>query len=168
MSDEPRVSNEEASSEGGASDERTFMMGQFAAKFPTDRLYARNQMWALPIEKGWRFGFSAYAVRLLQDVYFLDWTVDVGATLQLKQAIGAIESKKAESELYAPIAGVLRSINRELLKDPSLINVDKYGRGWLFEIEGEGLELLQPDAYLEYLATVWETTQRLIKGQMNE
>jgi glycine cleavage system H protein len=146
-----------------------FLMGKFEAQFPTDRLYAKNHMWAQRTAGGpIRFGFSAYAVRLLQDVYFLDWIVDAGVTLAEKQQIGAIESKKAESDLFAPIAGRLVQFNQELLSDPSAINVDTYGPGWLFEIDSPGEALLTPEQYLEHLASVWEVTQRTIKGQMNE
>ena len=80
----------------------------------------------------------------LQDVYFLDWSVDAGTQLAEKQEIGSIESKKAESSLYAPIAGRLVRFNEELLSDPSAINVDKYGGGWLFEIEGPGDSAARP------------------------
>ncbi|MBC7855434.1 MAG: glycine cleavage system protein H [Pirellulaceae bacterium] len=146
----------------------TFMMGNFAAEFPTDRVYARNHMWADDRGGVLRFGFTAYAVRLLQDVYFLDWTVDAGSALALKQEIGQIESKKAESSLYAPAAGTLVCFNEELLSDPSAINVDKYGGGWLFEMQTAGEELITAEQYLEHLAAVWEVTQRTIKGQMNE
>lgn len=147
----------------------TFMMGNFAAEFPTDRQYAKNHMWGQRREGGlFRFGFAAYAVRLLQDVYFLDWSVDVGTMLSEKHEIGSIESKKAESSLYSPIAGKLVRFNEELLSDPSGINLDKYAAGWLFEIEGPGDTLLEPAGYIEHVASVWEVTQRLIKGQMNE
>jgi glycine cleavage system H protein len=146
----------------------TFMMGNFAAEFPTDRHYAKNHMWAETRGDMTRFGFTAYAVRLLQDVYFLDWTVDAGAALALKQEIGQIESKKAESSLYSPAAGTLVCFNEELLSDPSAINVDKYGGGWLFELQTAGEELITAEQYLEHLAAVWEVTQRTIKGQMNE
>ena len=112
--------------------ERVFMMGEFAAHFPSDRHYARNHMWAMGTNGQWKFGFTAYAVRLLQDVYFLDWTVAPETTLQEKAEIGSIESKKAESDLYAPIAGTVLRLNDQLLSDPSTINVDKYGDGWLF------------------------------------
>jgi glycine cleavage system H protein len=145
-----------------------FMMGQFEAHFPTDRLYAKNHMWGLRGDSAIRFGFTAYAVRLLQDIYFLEWTVDAGVPLTERQEIGAIESKKAESSLYSPIAGRLFKFNLQLMKDPSTINVDKYGAGWLFEIEGAGESLLTPDEYLIHLASVWEVTQRTIKGQLNE
>ncbi len=146
----------------------TFMMGEFAAIFPTDRKYAKNHMWAMPQAADvYRFGFTAYAVRLLQDVYFLEWSVDAGATLAERQEIGAIESKKAESALYSPIAGRLPRFNDDLLADPSTINVDKYGAGWLFDIEGSG-DLMSAADYIQHLESVWEVTQRTIKGQLND
>jgi glycine cleavage system H protein len=150
------------------SDELVFMMGQFTARFPTDRLYAKNHMWALPTADGHRFGFSAYAIRLLQDVYFLDWTIDAGTPLRARQEIGAIESSKAESDLYAPIAGVLSEFNQSVLGDPALINVDPYGRGWLFELAGDPAELLSPADYMVHLEAAWKIAERTIKGQMNE
>ena len=146
-----------------------FMMGEFAAEFPTDRQYARNHMWALTSEGVIRFGFSAYAVRLLQDVYFLDWNLAAPAALRQQQEIGSIESKKAESSLYAPVSGQLTTFNDKLLADPSTINTDKYGQGWLFEVEPAELELplLTAAEYIEHLDGVWKITQQTIKGQLN-
>ncbi|MEX2140596.1 MAG: glycine cleavage system protein H [Pirellulales bacterium] len=158
-------------------DELIFMMGKFEARFPTERKYAKNHMWAKAVDEGppasgeaklWRFGFSAYAVRLLQDVYFLDWTIDAGTALKERQPIGNIESSKAESELYAPVAGALVEFNQELLTDPSGINVDTYSRGWLFAMQSIGDALLSPDEYLMHLETAWKVAERTIKGQMNE
>lgn len=150
------------------SEHLTFLMGNFEAHFPADRQYTRNHMWAQRQGDVIRFGFTAYAVRLLQDVYFLDWIVAEGTALAEKQEIGQIESKKAESSLYAPIAGTLVRFNQELLSDPSAINVDKYGGGWLFELRSPQPALLSPAEYIEHLTKVWEVTQRTIKGQMNE
>lgn len=125
-------------------------------------------MWALATDGGFRFGFSAYAVRLLQDVYFLDWCVDAPSELKEKQEIGSIESSKAESALYAPMAGRLERFNQDLLGDPSTINVEPYGRGWLFDIDGRGGELLSPEEYLIHLEAAWKVAERTIKGQFNE
>ena len=125
-------------------------------------------MWALAIDGGYRFGFTAYAVRLLQDVYFLDWGVDAGTQLREKQEMGSIESSKAESSLYAPMGGELTRLNEDLLADPSAINVDSYGRGWLFEIAGASSDLLPPNAYLIHLEAAWKVAERTIKGQVNE
>jgi len=149
------------------SDELAFAMGEFQALFPVDRQYAKNHMWATRNGDRYRFGFAAYAVRLLQDVYFLDWSVDAPCRLKSGQEIGAIESKKAESTLYAPIAGQLTEFNSAVIQDPSTINTDKYANGWLFEIQGTGTELLSPQDYVDLLDSVWEKTQRTIKGQMN-
>jgi glycine cleavage system H protein len=145
-----------------------FLMGRYEAHLPTDRRYAKNHMWALAQAGGYRFGFTAYAVRLLQDVYFLDWIVAPGDPLERLQEIGSIESKKADSALYAPIAGRLAALNADLMADPSGINLDPYGAGWLLDIAGAGAELLDPEAYLQHLAAVWEVTQRTLKGQLNQ
>ena len=118
----------------------TFAMGEFEATFPKDRHYAQNHMWAHCMVNGaesapgstqqtWRFGLSAYAVRLLQDVYFLDWELEPPSEMASRQMIGAIESKKAESDLYAPLAGTLSAINEDVLSDPSLINADPLRKG---------------------------------------
>lgn len=150
------------------SDDLVFMMGNFEARFPTDRQYAKNHMWARTNGGVIRFGFSRYAVRLLQDVYFLDWCVDAGAHLKERQQIGSIESKKAESDLFSPVDGTLVRFNESLLSDPSTINVDTYGDGWLFEMDGNGTTLFSPQRYIDHLESVWEVTQRTIKGQLNE
>ncbi|MGN6133048.1 MAG: glycine cleavage system protein H [Aureliella sp.] len=152
--------------------ELVFMMGNFEARFPTDRLYAKNHMWALACgelgdETRFRFGLTAYAVRLLQDVYFLDLTIEAGMHLGSKQEIGSIESKKAESSLYTPASGTVTSVNSGLIDDPTAINLDKYGAGWMFELATAGREFLQPQAYIDHLQAAWEVAQRTIKGQVN-
>ena len=144
-----------------------FMMGKFEAEFPTDRQYSRNHMWAKPHGQVVRFGFTAYAVRLLLDVYFLEWCVDEGDELTQRQTIGAIESKKAESDLFAPIDGKLIRFNGELMDDPSVINRDKYAGGWLFELQPNSNDLLTPHEYVDHLSAVWEITQRTLKGQLS-
>lgn len=149
--------------------ELVFMMGEFESRFPTDRLYAKNHMWAQTRSNGGlRFGLSAYAVRLLQDVYFLDLIIEPRMRLSARQEIGSIESKKAESSLYSPLGGEVRRVNEQLLQDPTAINLDKYGSGWMFELHaGDDSPLLTPAEYLEHLTAAWEIAQRTIKGQAN-
>jgi glycine cleavage system H protein len=152
-------------------DDLTFMMGKFPAVLPGYLRYARNHMWALPLSDRpglWRFGFTSYAIRLMQDVYFLDWQVSAGDDLTLLQEIGHIETSKAESALFAPLAGTLIQLNEALLQDPSGINVDGYGGGWLFELEARAADgLMDVSEYNQFLAEGWEKTQRLIKGKIN-
>jgi glycine cleavage system H protein len=144
----------------------TFMMGKFAAELPADRRYCRNHMWCASASDVQRFGFTTYAVRLMQDVYFLDWEVNAGDALTLKQKIGHIETSKAMSDLFAPIAGTLVRFNPDLLNDPAAINVDMYGKGWLFEMSGVGMETLSVEEYYTFLEAGWEKTQNMLKGHM--
>ncbi|MBM4069580.1 MAG: glycine cleavage system protein H [Planctomycetes bacterium] len=147
----------------------TFMMGKYPAVLPAELRYARNHMWCRAADGRARFGFSSYAVRLMQDVYFLDWQVNVGDVLEVKQSIGHIETSKAQSDLFAPIAGKLAVINEELLKDPSAINVDNHGTGWLFDMEhaeGGDAGTMSVQEYYQFLEANWENTQRILKGQI--
>ncbi len=150
-------------------DDRTFMMGKFPAVLPGGLRYARNHMWASPAGEGrLRFGFTSYAIRLMQDVYFLDWCVSAGDRVELLQQVGHIETSKAVSDLFAPLSGTLAAFNPALLDDPSGINVDGYGAGWLFEMEtADRGPLMDVEAYEQFLADGWEKTQRLIKGKIN-
>jgi glycine cleavage system H protein len=144
----------------------TFMMGKYAALIPTDLRYARNHMWGREEGGAWRFGFTSYAVRLMKDVYFIDWIIDANSPVALKQHIGHVETSKAQSELFAPIAGTLTQFNQEVLRDPSAINADNHGAGWIFEITGEGIGTMTPDEYHKFLDAGWETTQRILKGHV--
>jgi glycine cleavage system H protein len=148
-------------------DDLTFLMGKFEAHLPGDLRYARNHMWCRDQAGRLRFGFTSYAVRLMQDVYFLDWQVSGGDRVEQSQQIGHIETSKAVSDLFAPIAGTISAFNAELLDDPSAINVDKYGAGWLFEMEGDCSQSMRVEEYHQFLAANWEKTQRLIKGKIN-
>ena len=69
------------------SDTLSFMMGKYEARIPTDRRYSENHLWLKTDDEGARVGFTAYSVRLLQDVYFLDWTIDAGASVAKKQVM---------------------------------------------------------------------------------
>jgi glycine cleavage system H protein len=150
-------------------DAMTFLMGKYPAELPGELSYARNHMWAREVVPGrWRFGFTSYAIRLMKDVYFLDWSISAGDPVALLQEIGHVETSKAESDLFSPLAGTLAAFNQALLADPSAINVDGHGAGWLFEIESdEAGPLMDVAAYHQFLSSTWENTQRVIKGKIN-
>jgi glycine cleavage system H protein len=148
-------------------DDLVFMMGKYAAPIPGDRFYAENHLWLQPNGDVFRVGFTSYSVRLLQDVYFLSWSIDSGTEVRRKQEIGEVESSKAVSSLYAPCDGHVGQFHDKPLNDPSVINTDNYQHGWLYEFQ-TGERLLSPREYVDLLAAGWEKTQRMIKGQMNE
>ncbi|MCA9047724.1 MAG: glycine cleavage system protein H [Planctomycetaceae bacterium] len=145
-----------------------FMMGQYKAVIPADRMYSRRHMWLQEQSDGiFRVGFTSYSVRLLQDVYFLEWSIDPQTNVGDRQEIGEIESSKAVSALYTPCAGTILEFNEALLNDPSGINADNYGSGWLYSIRPQG-PLITAEEYVRVLADGWQETQRTIKGQMNQ
>lgn len=147
---------------------RTFLMGKHPAPLPGDLRYCKNHMWCRPGTDGpHQFGFTSYAVRLMQDVYFLEWRIEPGL-VTAKQEIGYIETQKATSGLYAPFEGRITKFNAALLDDPGTINVDGYGRGWLFEFRGDLDDTLDVDAYFTHLEAGWDATQRILKGQVNK
>jgi glycine cleavage system H protein len=143
-----------------------FMMGRSPAFLPTDREYARNHMWALGAEDGYRVGLSAYAVKLLGDLRLLDWSAEAGAAVTAGQQIGFIEGSKATSDLYAPMGGTVQEINDAVVADPTLINSNLYDAGWLMMIAGNGEGLLSPEDYLSHLEASWPLAQRILKGQL--
>jgi glycine cleavage system H protein len=147
-------------------EERVFMMGNFPAKIPGDRAYSENHVWLRQEGDSYRVGFTAYSVRLLQDVYFLQWSIEPQTMLRRRAEIGEIESSKALSTLYAPFDGRVTEFNEALLSDPSLINVDPYDRGWLYRFQTEAT-MMDADAYVRVLEAGWEDTQRHLKGQIN-
>ena len=148
-------------------DPLVFMMGKFEARFPVDRAYFESHLWGQQAGDLLRVGLTSYAVRLLQDVYFLDWQIDPDTPVRRKQAIGEIESSKAMSTLYAPADGRIVRFNEALLNDPSLINADNYEQGWLYEFVTIS-PLLSPEDYLKVLDAGWDQTQRMLKNQFNE
>lgn len=143
-----------------------FMMGKYEARIPGDRYYSENHLWLKPQGDAAQVGFTAYSVRLLQDVYFLDWSIDADTQVRKKQEIGEIESSKALSTLYAPAEGRVLDFNDGVLADPSAINTDNYGSGWLFRFD-TGAQFMDPPEYVKLLEEGWEETQRHLKGQIN-
>ena len=143
-----------------------FMMGKYEVRIPVDRQYSENHLWLKQSPDGFRVGFTSYSVRLLQDVYFLDWSIDPHSDVRQKKEIGEIESSKALSSLYAPFDGRILDFNQRLLDDPSTINTDNYCEGWLFNFQ-TNVEPLDPAAYLQVLQDGWEETQRHLKGQIH-
>ncbi len=169
-------------------DELEFPLGRARIGIPADRLYTRTHMWCLPLDQLagmggcvpvradaedrpadalWRVGFTAFAMTLIRDVFFLDWEHELdGSHVSAGQEVGTVESAKAVSSIHSPLAGRLLRFNLELLDDPSLLNADCYGRGWLFELSASrGETLMGPVEYHKLLTDTWPDVQRKLKGR---
>lgn len=94
-----------------------------------------------------RVGITTVATDSLGDIVFVDLP-EVGAEIIAGEPCGEVESTKAVSELYAPVGGTVTAVNDAVIDDPSIINTDPYGDGWLYsvQVEDEG-DLLDADEY---------------------
>lgn len=96
-----------------------------------------------------RIGITAHAAEQLGDVIFVELP-DVGASVSAGQIYGEVESTKSVSELYSPISGQVTAVNEAVVNDPTLINSDPYGAGWLLEVSVTEVptDLLSAEQYL--------------------
>ena len=78
-------------------------------------------------------GITDYAQGELGDIVYVDLP-DVGASFDRMEVFGTIEAVKAVSELFCPVSGEIVEVNATLDGDPSLINTDPYGDGWMIKI----------------------------------
>jgi glycine cleavage system H protein len=108
------------------------------SKIPTDLQYAKSHEWLRPLSDGnVEVGISDHAQAALGDLVFVQLP-EVGRTLTAGEACAVVESVKAASDLYAPVAGTVVAVNDALGKEPELINQDCYGRGWVMRLKPDG------------------------------
>lgn len=100
---------------------------------PDDRRYLESHEWHKPEGDVVLIGISQFAVDELTDITYLEITAEVA--IDKGDALGEIESVKATSELYSGIAGEVVEINQAVVDDPSLINRDCYGDGWIVKLK---------------------------------
>jgi glycine cleavage system H protein len=119
--------------------------------FPDDVRYAESHEWARSEGERVKIGISDYAQDQLGDIVFVELP-EVGDTLGKGEEFGTVESVKAVSELYMPVAGEVVAINSSLEDAPEKVNNTPYGDGWMVEIKAENLpeldDLMDNDAYL--------------------
>lgn len=100
---------------------------------PSDLRYSNDHEWAKRENDRVRVGITDYAQDALGDVVFVDLP-KVGDTVAVGGVMGEVESTKSVSEIYAPVAGTIASVNEALTSSPELVNSDPYGAGWICEI----------------------------------
>lgn len=115
---------------------------------PTDRKYAKTHEWVKLDGDIATIGITQFAQEQLGDLTFVEMPA-VGDTIEQGQEFGSVESVKAASELYAPIAGEVIEINDELEDAPEKINDSPYEEGWMIKVRvtSESDELLDAEGY---------------------
>jgi glycine cleavage system H protein len=114
-----------------------------------ERRYTKTHEWVVVDGKTVTVGITDFAQSQLGDVVFLELP-SPGRKLAVREAFGVIESVKAASDLYAPVAGRVSAVNDKLTSNPELVNQDPYGDGWILKLELSGelpADLLDEAAY---------------------
>jgi glycine cleavage system H protein len=101
--------------------------------YPADCKYTKDHEWIRVTGETGRVGITDFAQKQLGDVVYLDLP-QVGRTLRVGESFGTVESVKAVSELYSPVAGQVTAVNSVLAEKPESVNSDPHG-SWMIEIQ---------------------------------
>ncbi|WP_445180515.1 glycine cleavage system protein GcvH [Pseudomonas sp. McL0111] len=120
------------------------------SNIPAELRFAESHEWArLEADGTVTVGISDHAQEALGDVVFVELT-EVGKVFAAAEQAGVVESVKAASDIYSPIAGAVIAVNEELSGSPELLNSDPYG-AWIFKLKPDNAadleKLLDADAY---------------------
>jgi glycine cleavage system H protein len=102
-----------------------------------ERRYTKTHEWVTVDGKHATIGITDFAQSQLGDVVFLELP-STGRKLAERETFGVIESVKAASDLYSPVAGRIVEVNDKLAGKPELINSDPYGDGWILKLDLSG------------------------------
>lgn len=100
---------------------------------PTDRVYSESHEWHKLEGDTITLGITRYAVDQLTDVTYVEMKPP-GTKVNAGDAVGEVESVKTTSDIYCAVAGEIVEVNTKLSDDPSLVNSDPYGEGWLVKV----------------------------------
>lgn len=121
------------------------------SELPGDLLYTKEHEWLRREDDGSvTVGITEHAQAALGDLVYVELPEE-GQDLEADGEMAVVESVKAASDVYAPIAGTVVAVNEDLADDPEKINGDPYGEGWIVRIQPGGdsdeSQLMSPDDY---------------------
>lgn len=126
--------------------------------------YTKEHIWVKIENDVATIGITDYAQSQLGDAVFIELP-EVGREVESGEVIATVESIKAVSEIYSPLTGKIISINEDLANEPSLLNSDPYGDGWICDIQIKDLteveDLMTADDYRAYLEAITEEEEWL-------
>jgi glycine cleavage system H protein len=101
------------------------------------RYYTETHEWVTVDDNTATIGITEFAQAQLGDVVFLELP-RVGKLLEAGDSFGVVESVKAASDLYSPVAGTVEEVNESLNANPEQVNTDPFGSGWLIKVRLNG------------------------------
>ncbi len=126
------------------------------SNLPADLRYAKSHEWLRPESDGTvTIGITDYAQNSLGDITYVQVS-KVGAALKAGETFGVVESVKAASDLYMPVAGTVVAVNGALDAAPETVNRSPYAAGWMLKLKpadaGAAGAMLDAAAYAKLLA----------------
>jgi glycine cleavage system H protein len=122
-----------------------------------DKRYTKDHEWVVLDGDIATIGITDHAQEQLGDLVHIELP-ELERQVAEAEACAVVESVKAASDVYAPLAGKIVEINETITEDPSIVNSDAEGEGWFFRLELDDPEsfetLMDQDAYDEYLETL--------------
>ncbi len=101
---------------------------------PEDLRYTQSHEWVRLEDDGTVvIGITDHAQEQLGDLVFVE-TPEIDSEVESEAAVAVVESVKAASDIYAPVAGSIIDANADLADEPELVNTDPYGKGWLYKM----------------------------------
>ena len=126
------------------------------ANIPENLRYSKDHEWVLVNGDTASIGLTDYAQNSLGDVVYIDLP-RVGDKFGTHEAFGSVESVKAVSEVFTPLAGEVVEVNEGLNDTPEKVNSDPYGEAWFIKVKmdnpGETDAMLSSVEYEEYLSS---------------
>ncbi len=113
--------------------------GATLSNVPDDLRYTKEHEWARVEGSRVRVGITDHAQEELTDVVYVELPA-IGRIAKRGEPVGAVESVKAASEIFAPVAGKVVEVNKALEDQPESVNKDPYGEGWMFILESSEVE----------------------------
>jgi glycine cleavage system H protein len=127
------------------------------AKKAADKRYTKEHEWIVLDGDIATVGITDHAQEQLGDLVHVDLP-ELEREVAEGETCATVESVKAASDIFAPLAGKVVEVNETIVEDPSIVNSDAEGEGWFFRIELDDTEafegLMDQDAYDEYLETL--------------
>ena len=120
---------------------------------PGDLKYTKDHEWVRIDGDTATFGVTDHAQEALGDIVFVDLP-DVGRSVTQGEGFAVVESVKAVSDVYAPMAGEITEVNGDLESAPEKINADPYGEGWIARVklaDADASHLMDAAAYEAFL-----------------
>ena len=123
--------------------------------FPDSLKYTKDHEWIRIDGNVGTIGITEYAQGELGDIVFVELP-SIGKKVEASQAFGTVEAVKAVSDLYSPISGEVKDVNKEIQDSPELVNKEPYERGWMIKVTlthpEELKNLLDVEAYKKLIA----------------